>query len=144
MQMTHQPKPRRIRRGFTLIELLVVVLILSILMAVALPLYLSAVSDAQRKVCRANMQTIANAAQAARVRTASADYTSIISHSSAAIDISAADSAAGSLTDLNSVPVCPSAGTYTLSNGNTGSATTFKVNCSVAAHGTFQPGVDSN
>ena len=58
----------RNRKGFTLIELLVVVLILSILMAVALPLYLSAVSDSQRKTCRANMQTIANAVQAARVK----------------------------------------------------------------------------
>jgi len=144
MQMLHQPKPRSNRRGFTLIELLVVVLILSILMAVALPLYLSAVSDAQRKTCRANMQTIANAAQAARVRTASADYTSIISKSSAAIDISAADSAAGSLTDLNAIPVCPSNGTYILANGNSGSATTFKVLCSAAGHGTFQPGVDAN
>jgi type IV pilus assembly protein PilA len=132
------------RRGFTLIELLVVVLILSILMAVALPLYLSAVSDSQMKVCRANMQTIANAAQAARVRTTSADYTSIIAKSSTAIDISSADSAAGSLTDLNAVPVCPNAGTYTLADGNTGNATTFKVVCSFSGHGTFQPGVDHN
>jgi type IV pilus assembly protein PilA len=144
MQTIHQPMLRRFKRAFTLIELLVVVLILSILMAVALPLYLSAVADSQRKVCRANMQTIANAAQAARVRTSSADYTSIIAKSSAAIDISAADSAAGSLTDLNSVPVCPNAGTYFLSDGNTANATTFKVNCSVSTHGTFQPGVDYN
>jgi len=147
MQMLHQPKPRSYRRGFTLIELLVVVLILSILMAVALPLYLSAVSDAQRKTCRANMQTIANAAQAARVRTAAADYTSIITKSTAAIDIAAADAAAGALTDLNAVPTCPSAGTYTLAKGNSGDNTTFEVKCSYAgppAHGTFQPGVDSN
>jgi type IV pilus assembly protein PilA len=60
---------RRVLCGFTLIELLVVVLILSILMAVALPLYLSAISDAQRKTCRANLQTIANAVQSARVKT---------------------------------------------------------------------------
>jgi len=139
-----KPISRRSRCGFTLIELLVVVLILSILMAVALPLYLSAVSDSQKKVCRANMQTIANAAEAARVRTGSADYTSIISKSSSAIDISSADSAAGSLTDLNSVPVCPTAGTYFLSNGNTSDTTTFKVNCSLSSHGTFQPGVDHN
>jgi type IV pilus assembly protein PilA len=147
MQTLHQPKPRRNRRGFTLIELLVVVLILSILMAVALPLYLSAVADSQRKVCRANMQTIANAAQAARVRINSADYTSIISKSSAAIDIASGDSTLGSLTDLSAIPVCPSAGTYTLSDGNTANATTFKVNCTASsggiAHGTFQPGVDS-
>src|SRR5580700_10430774 len=110
MKMQIQPKPRGNRRGFTLIELLVVVLILSILMAVALPLYLSAVADSQRKTCRANMQTIANAAQAARVRTAAADYTNIISKSSTAIDILAADATSGALTDLNAVPVCPSAG----------------------------------
>jgi len=134
----------RNRRGFTLIELLVVVLILSILMAVALPLYLSAVADSQKKTCRANMQTIANAALAARVRTNAADYTSIISKSGTAIDILAADSAAGSLTDLQAVPVCPNAGTYTLSTGSSTSATTFQVNCSAATHGKFEPGVDSN
>ena len=44
----------RRKRGFTLIELLVVVLILAILMAVALPLYLSAISDSETKTCRAN------------------------------------------------------------------------------------------
>src|SRR5579859_111433 len=124
MTMLRSPKPGCSRRGFTLIELLVVVLILSILMAVALPLYLSAVADSQKKTCRANMQTIANAAEAARVRTQAADFTSIIAKSSTAIDISAADAAAGALTDLNAVPVCPSTGTYTLANGNTGDATT--------------------
>ena len=46
-------KSRRNRKGFTLIELLVVVLILAILMAVAMPLYLSAVADSQKKTCRA-------------------------------------------------------------------------------------------
>src|SRR5260370_42228651 len=65
-------------RGFTLIELLVVVLILAILMAVALPLYLSAVADSQRKTCRANLQTIANAIQGARVRAVGSDYAGYI------------------------------------------------------------------
>ena len=40
------------RSAFTLIELLVVVLILAVLMAVSIPLYLSAVADAQKKTCR--------------------------------------------------------------------------------------------
>ena len=44
-----------------LIELLVVVLILAILMAVSLPLYLSAVGDSKKKTYRANMQTISTA-----------------------------------------------------------------------------------
>jgi len=125
----------RKRRGFTLIELLVVVLILSILMAVALPLYLSPVADSQKKVCRANMQTIANAVQASRVRLNPADYTGLI----------AGGVNPANLPDLNATPICPIAGsTYTLANGNSGNATTFKVACSAAGHGTFQPGVDAN
>jgi len=127
---------RRNRKGFTLIELLVVVLILSILMAVALPLYLSAVADSQKKTCRANMQTIANAVQAARVKGNLADYSTLI----------AGGVTTGVLPDLNAVPVCPSAGAYTLADGASpgGSPTTFMVQCSAAGHGTFQPGVDSN
>ena len=74
-----QLKARRNRRGFTLIELLVVVLILAVLMAVSIPLYLSAVADSQKKTCRANMQTIANAVQSARVKSTGADYGTIIS-----------------------------------------------------------------
>lgn len=127
------------QRGFTLIELLVVVLILSILMAVALPLYLSAVADSQKKTCRANMQTIANAAAAARVKSAEMDFSFIVTANSSGIIITGTDS----LGDLNAVPVCPSAGSYTLATGS-GGATTFKVVCSVGSHGTFEPGKDSN
>src|SRR5580658_5332716 len=113
-------------------------------MAVALPLYLSAVADSQRKTCRANMQTIANAAVAARVKSDELDFSGIIAANSTGIIITGTDS----LGDLNAVPVCPSAGTYTLAVGN-GGVTTFMVVCSFApsggiAHGTFQPGVDHN
>src|SRR5438445_7430525 len=91
------------RRGFTLIELLVVVLILSILMAVALPLYLSAVADSQKKTCRANMQTIANAVQAARVKNVAANYSAFAGSVSTTAE-----------PDLQAVPVCPNGGTYTI------------------------------
>src|SRR5207249_8170612 len=84
----------RNRKGFTLIELLIVILVLAILMAVALPLYLSAVADSQLKTCRSNMQTIANAEQAYKTSAAGHVYTT-------------------NLTDLNSnlgsTPICPSA-----------------------------------
>lgn len=126
------------RKGFTLIELLVVVLILAILMAVALPLYLSAVSDAQKKTCRANMQTIANAVQAARIKSAASDYGTLITGGVTTTN----------LPDLTAVPVCPSAGAYTLANGSSSSTATFKVQCSFGtgptAHGKFEPGVDYN
>jgi type IV pilus assembly protein PilA len=125
---------RKRKSAFTLIELLVTVLILAILMAVALPLYLSAVSDAQRKTCRANMQTIANAVQAKRVKTVAADYASVISGGVNATN----------LPDLPAAPICPSAGSYTLENGVGGTSATFRVKCSIAAHGTYEPGIDSN
>src|SRR5437879_2383187 len=111
-----QLKARRNRRGFTLIELLVVVLILAVLMAVSIPLYLSAVADSQKKTCRANMQTIANAVQAARVKNNSSDYSSFVGSVTTTLE-----------PDLSSVPTCPSSGAYTIANGNSGNATTFKI-----------------
>jgi len=121
-------------RGFTLIELLVVVLILAVLMAVSIPLYLSAVADAQTKTCRSNMQTIANAVQAARVKGTLSNYSSFVGPVLTTLEA-----------DLQAIPVCPIAGSaaYTIINGSSGSATTFKVSCSAAGHGTFEPGVDS-
>ncbi len=127
----------RNRKGFTLIELLVVVLILAILMAVAMPLYLSAVADSQKKTCRANMQTIANAVSAARVKSGASDFTSLIAGGVTTTNVP----------DLTAVPACPVAGitAYSLANG-TGGAVSFKVVCStgLAVHGKFEPGVDNN
>jgi type IV pilus assembly protein PilA len=135
----------RNRKGFTLIELLVVVLILAILMAVALPLYLSAVADSQKKTCRANMQTIANAVQAARVKSGSADFTAFIVTAAGVITAGST----GNVPDLNAMPICPNGGTYTIVNGtSTPANTSFKVSCSLGGatptHGTFEPGVDHN
>lgn len=138
--MTHKLMTlRHARRGFTLIELLVVVLILAILMAVALPLYLNAVADSQRKTCRANMQTIANAEQAYKVKNPAHTYVAIASGA----DMSTV------LTDLQATPICPAAGSYSVTlNSSNGS---FTVHCSVPEHeaGTgsepagFTPGVNS-
>jgi len=134
MYQLMQAKRKRSRRGFTLIELLVVVLILSVLMAVAAPLYLSAVSDSQKKTCRANMQTIANAVQAARVKANGPDYGTIIS----------GGVTTANLPDLQNLPACPNNGAYSLATGSSGSATTFQVKCSATGHGKFEPGVDNN
>ena len=127
------------KRGFTLIELLVVVLILAILMAVALPLYLSAVADSERKSCRANMQTIANAVQARRVKDRLANYSTFYAAVSTALE-----------PDLQAAPLCPVTGTntYTVEAGAAGGTGVYRVRCTNSSggvvHGTFEPGIDGS
>ena len=120
------------KRGFTLIELLVTVLILAILMAIALPLYLSAIADSERKTCRANLQTIANAEMAYRVRTRTGFTTSIL-------DL---------VPDLAAVPKCPTNNAYSVALTP---ATSFTVSCSNTLHNAggggepngYSPGLNS-
>jgi prepilin-type N-terminal cleavage/methylation domain-containing protein len=144
MSMEIRPPLRGKQSGFTLVELLIVVLIIAILMGVALPLYLSAVADSQLKTCRANMQTIANAAVAARIRMGAQDFTQIIADNRRGLDINADDADIGALTDLPAIPVCPSHGTYELRKGDTDDDTTFKVRCKGTDHGTYQPDFNFN
>ncbi len=136
------------QRGFTLIELLVVILILAILMAIALPLYLQAVRGSQRQTCRSNMQTIAHAEQAYRVRSPGHVYTEDLSQ------------LIGLTEDLMSLPRCPSdsgadpGDDYTVTV-NADETITVRCNCDDAAaamehntvgsdtnHG-FVPGLDA-
>jgi prepilin-type N-terminal cleavage/methylation domain-containing protein len=44
--------------GFTLIELMIVILIIAILVAIAVPVFISARGNAQRRTCQANLRTI--------------------------------------------------------------------------------------
>lgn len=122
---------RRRSRGFTLVELLMVVFIIAILMAVSMQLYLNALLEAQRRTCRTNMHTISNAVQASRIRMLQNNY---------ALFIGAVTTTAEP--DLQSVPLCPGAGTYSVANGSSGTNSTFKVVCTI--HSNFEPGVSSN
>src|SRR5947209_4800241 len=128
----------RKRKGFTLIELLIVILVLAILMAVALPLYLAAVSDSQVKTCRANMQTIANAEAAYKTNSSTHTYST---------DLTALNS------NLGATPACPSGGTYTVTissgsstaqSGGTVPSGGLVISCSASGHGVFAPGIDGN
>jgi type IV pilus assembly protein PilA len=124
-------------RGFTLIELLIVILVMAILMAIALPLYLAAVAKAETTVCRSNMQSIANAEQAFRARDSAHSYTTNLS------DLPI---------DLGATPICPRGGTYTIvisdgsqvaNNGMSVPAGGLIIQCSVADHGVYAPGIDA-
>lgn len=125
--------------GFTLIELLVVILILAVLMAVAVPLYLAAVDDSQKKTCRTNMQTIVAAAQAYRV--SHPDYGAVGGLTGNAIS--------ATYTELGKTPLCPGGGTYTVTEYETATPVGSKtvpaggiiVECTL--HGSLVPGLDS-
>jgi len=91
--------------GFTLIELLVVLFILSTLMAVALPVYLGSVKESARRACRGNMQSIANAGHAWKVRTLSRNYSAMT-----LTDLTP---------DLGALPLCPDGGTYSIVHSGT-------------------------
>src|SRR5690349_14995558 len=123
-------KSSNLRSGFTLVELLVVVLILAILMSVALPLYLSAIGDSQRKTCRSNLQTIANVVQSTRVKDHLNNYTSLYT-TNVATDIA-------KYPDLKTTPVCPNHGIYSISAGT--KVGNFKVVCTTSpdlGHGSY-------
>jgi prepilin-type N-terminal cleavage/methylation domain-containing protein len=123
--------PNQGRKGFTIVEILVAVLIIAILMAVALPLYLNAIADAEKKACRANLQTISNAVQTARVQTKATSYMPFAGPPNSAV-----------LKDLLAIPVCPAGGNYMVAVPGT-SGIAYEVNCSIASHGKFEPGIDN-
>src|SRR5437870_2688033 len=94
-------------RGYTLMELLSVMLIFTVLLAMAVVLYNTAMTDSERKACRASMQAIANGEEQYKIKKNDHTY---------ATDL-------GTLGKEMEVPKCPSGGTYTVSVDASGNLT---------------------
>lgn len=137
---------RKAQKGFTLVELLVVVLILAILMAVALPLYLGAIQSSEKTTARANMQTIANANQAFKLRDPNHAYASFVTDLSA--DIGGSGNIQGPGDRTYTITLDDGTGGLTCTDGNSQTQKIpkggFAVQSSHSDDGCFIPGVTPN
>jgi len=105
-------RPRNSDAGFTLVELIMVIVIVGILFAVAVPKFVNLTDSAQSAKCAANRGAINSAVAMTYAAIVVSDPTQgnwLGSAMLASLD--------DSMFAAGSVPVCPTGGTYTLTNG---------------------------
>jgi len=98
--------------GFTLVEIMIVVLIIGILLAIAIPNFMTARDSSRAKACVGNLKQIDSAKQ---------QYIMDAKQSSSyAFSGSYTGTTANELvpTYIRSFPSCPAGGTYTVGNGS--------------------------
>ncbi|MDR3708373.1 MAG: prepilin-type N-terminal cleavage/methylation domain-containing protein [Capsulimonadaceae bacterium] len=112
---------RRKAAGFTLVEIMIVVLIIGILLAIAIPNFVTARNSARAKGCVGNLKQIDSAKQQYIMDT----------KQNSTFAFSAASAYSGTTANelvpnyIRSFPTCPAGGTYAVNSGTSNPTCTY-------------------
>ena len=108
-------RPKNQKAGFTLVEIMIVVLIIGILLAIAIPNFVSARESARAKSCVGNLKQFDSAKQQCAMDNklqGTSAATFLFDGTTASTAVTGPFQLVGSTGYIRATPVCPSGGTY--------------------------------